>query len=35
MKPILSDEDYMSLLTAVLEFKEKDGPVLHKFLCNR
>lgn len=35
MKPILSDEDYMNLLTAVLEFKEKDGPVLHKFLCDR
>lgn len=35
MKPILPDEDYMNLLTAVLEFKEKDGPVLHKFLCDR
>ncbi|XP_048732757.2 carnitine O-palmitoyltransferase 1, liver isoform-like isoform X2 [Ostrea edulis] len=35
MKPILSDEDYMNLTTAVLAFKEKDGPILHKYLCER
>ena len=35
MKPILSDDDYMNLTTAVLAFKEKEGPVLHKYLCQR
>lgn len=35
MKPILSDEDYMHLTTSVLEFKEKEGPKLHKYLCER
>ncbi|XP_021372697.1 carnitine O-palmitoyltransferase 1, liver isoform-like isoform X2 [Mizuhopecten yessoensis] len=35
MRPLLSDEDFMNLLTAVLSFKEKEGPTLQKHLLQK
>ncbi|KAK3093524.1 hypothetical protein FSP39_016746 [Pinctada imbricata] len=34
-RPILSDEDYMNLLTAMITFKEKDGPRLQQYLLQK
>ncbi|XP_052106150.1 carnitine O-palmitoyltransferase 1, liver isoform-like [Mytilus californianus] len=35
MRPILSDDDYRNLLTEVIDFKEKDGPILQSYLLQR
>lgn len=35
MRPILSEEEYRNLLTEVLDFKEKDGPILQNHLLQR
>ena len=35
MRPVLSEEEYRNLFCEVIEFKEKEGPILQSYLCRR
>lgn len=35
MRPLLSEEDFMNLLTAMISFKEKEGPILQNRLLQK